>query len=196
MISVQIELEDEVKSYEFPTSWDDVTVAQFTRLFSENTPIDNKLMASVKVISALSGIDEKIIMMMDVEDFKSLAENLSFVSTEVNTKETDFIEIDGEKYYLYKDFNKMTTGEIITIETIMDSTNGNIYKVMPQLLCLFLRKKKDNGSFEKFTTEMLNRTDKFNQVKISEIHHIFNFFLVGGVSFNPNMLDSTKEVDQ
>ena len=194
MIEVQIELEnEEMKSYSFPTSWNEVTVEQFTNLFQDRLPSENGLLATVRIMSALSGIDEKILMMMDVEDFKNLSANLTFVTEEVDDNKVEFIELEGERYYLYNDFNKLTTGEIITIETIMDSTKGNIYKVMPQLLCLFLRKKKDNGKFEKFTTDMLTRADKFKKAKITEINHIFNFFLLGGDLFKPSTLDSLSQ---
>lgn len=194
MVEVNIELEnEEIKKFTFPTSWDEVTVEQFTRLFENKTPTENQLKATVRIMSSLSGIDEKILMMMDVEDFKKLSLNLSFIGEEVGNNNVDYIELDGEKYYLYKDFNKMTTGEIITIETIMDSTQGNIYKVMPQLLCLFLRKKKDNGKFEKFSTDMLDRADKFKNAKITDIHHIFNFFSTGEALFNHSTLDSISQ---
>lgn len=196
MVTVNIELEEGTKAYDFPTSWDDIDVQTFTKLFEYNQPTDNQLLASVRVMSLLSDIDEKIIMSMDVEDFKELADKLLFITEEVETNEIDYIEVEGEKYYLYKDFNKMTTGEIITIELLMDNNGGNIYKIMPQLLCLFLRKKNEEGKFEKFTTDMMERADKFKKIRISDIHHIFSFFLNGGNLFNPNMLDFTKSKDQ
>lgn len=189
MISVNIELQEETKSYDFPTSWDEVSVEQFMKLFENDKPIVNELMGSVRVVSILSGIDEEIIMAMDIEDFKKLSTSLNFIGQEISTPEIDFIEIDGEKYYLYKDFNKMTTGEIITIELLMENNGGNIYSVMPELLCVFLRKKNENGVFEKFNTEMMSRKDKFKKVSIDKIHHIFSFFLTGGTIFNPNIQD-------
>jgi hypothetical protein len=196
MISVNIELEEGIKTYEFPTSWEDVTVEQFTKLFEENRVTDNELLNSVKVMSILSGIDEKIIMSMDVDDFKNLASELTFISEEITNTDVEYIEVDGEKFYLYKDFNKMTTGEIITIELLMEKNDGNIYKVMPQLLCIFLRKKNNEGKFEKFNTDMMERADKFKKVNISKIHQIFNFFLIGNTISNPNTLDFIQKENQ
>ena len=195
MISVNIELEEGIKSYDFPTSWEEVTVEQFVKLFADHTPTDNELMASVKVMSILSGIEEEIIMAMDVEDFKNLAVQLTFISEEMPNEEVDYIEVEGEKYYLYKDFSKMTTGEIITIELLMEKNEGNIYRVMPQLLCLFLRKKKEDGKFEKFNTDMMDRADKFKKVNISKIHQVFNFFLTGETIFSPNIQDFIQNQD-
>lgn len=195
MISVNIELEEGTKTYEFPTSWDDVTVEQFTKLFDGHKYTDNQLLGSVRVMSILSGIDEETIMSMDVEDFKTLSTHLNFVGDEVGTSDVDYLELDGEKYYLYKDFNKMTTGEVITIELLMEKNEGNIYKIMPELLCIFLRKKKKDGSFEKFNTSMMGRADKFKNIEISKIHHIFNFFSTGEALFNPNIQDFIPNQD-
>jgi hypothetical protein len=52
-------------------------------------------------------------------------------------------------------------------------------KVMPQLLCIFLRKKKENGNLEKYKTTFMQRTEKFKTIKVDEINHIFSFFLTG-----------------
>jgi hypothetical protein len=195
MITLNIELDDdEVKTFNFPTSWDEITVEQFSRLFENPTTTTNELENTIKIISSLSDVPEEILYAMDIQDFKSLSSNLGFIGQEVTTNKVDYVEINDEKYYLYKDFDKFTTGEIITIELIMESTQGNIYKVMSKLLCLFLRKKKPNGKFEKFTTDMLEREELFKKVKISHIHHIFNFFSTGETIFNPNIQDFIKEI--
>lgn len=196
MITINIEIDEEIKSYDFPTSWEEVSVEQFVRIFTDKSVSENPLSATIKIVSAISGIDEDILMLMDIEDFKSLSKNLSFIEDQLEVKNIEYIELEGEKYYLYQDFNKLTTGEIITIETLMDSKNGNIYEVMGELLCVFLRKKTESGKFEKFKTDMLKRKDLFMKAKISEIHHIFNFFLTGRNLFNLNTKDYTNEVDQ
>jgi hypothetical protein len=87
--------------------------------------------------------------------------------------------VDGEEYFLYTEFNKYTAGEIISIETILQSVNKEIYKVMPELLCIFLRKKKENGKLEKYKTSFMERRDKFKDIKIDEINHLFTFFQIG-----------------
>jgi hypothetical protein len=196
MITIQIEIDEEVKDFNFPTSWEEVTVEQFIKIFTEKSVSENGLMATVKIISAISGIDEELIMMMGIEDFKNLSKHLSFIEETMEIKNVEYIELEGDKYYLYTDFNKLTTGEIITIETLMEAKNGNIYEVMGELLCVFLRKKKDNGDFEKFKTNMLQRKTLFMKANISDIHHIFNFFLDGRNLFNHNTRDYISHQDQ
>jgi hypothetical protein len=193
MIEVNIELEEETKKYEFPESWDDVNVDKFIKIYqlrSDNS--STEIESSCKLLSAISGIDMDILFAMDIEDFKNLIFNLKFISTEVQKSDVDYIELEGDRYYLYSDFNKLTTGEVITIETLLEAASNDFYNIMPELLCLFLRKKKD-GKYEKFTTDMLKRKEMFKQVPITQIYHIFNFFINGRSISKNNTKDYTSE---
>lgn len=193
MIEVNIELEEEIKKYEFPESWDDVTVDKFIKVYQLRSDESNtEIESSCKLLSAISGIDMDTLFAMDIEDFKNLVSNLKFISTEIQKSDVEYIEVEGEQYYLYSDFNKLTTGEVITIETLLDSASGNFYNIMPELLCLFLRKKKDD-KYEKFTTDMLKRKEMFKQIPITQIYHIFSFFLTGRNTSNDNTKDYTSE---
>jgi hypothetical protein len=194
MIEVNIELEEETKTYEFPTSWDEVSVEQFAKIYTASDTKYEGILGSVKVMSAISGIDENILMMMDINDFRNLADQLSFVNQDVPKQDVDCIEIDGEKYYLYSEFNKFTTGEIITIELLLEQGGGNIFPVMLELLCVFLRKKKEDGSFEKYNTNFMNRKDLFRNIPISQIFHIFAFFLTINNSSNKNIVDYLEKI--
>lgn len=195
MISVNIELEEETKTYEFPTSWDEVSVEQFMRVFSHTDKKYEGILGSVKVLSAISNISEEILMAMDINDFKLLAEQLSFVSQEVPKVDVDYIEIDGSKFYLYSDFNKFTTGEIITIELLLEQAGGSIFPVITDLLCVFLRKKKEDGTFEKFNTNFMTRKEMFKKIPISQVFHIFAFFLTINNSSNKSIVDYLVELD-
>jgi hypothetical protein len=194
MIEVNNELEEETKTYEFPTSWDEVSVEQFAKIYTASDTKYEGILGSVKVMSAISGIDENILMMMDINDFRNLADQLSFVNQDVPKQDVDCIEIDGEKYYLYSEFNKFTTGEIITIELLLEQGGGNIFPVMLELLCVFLRKKKEDGSFEKYNTNFMNRKDLFRNIPISQIFHIFAFFLTINNSSNKNIVDYLEKI--
>jgi hypothetical protein len=192
MIEVNVEIEEEIKTYQFPESWDDVTVERFIKIYQLRSNDMNELESSVQLLSAVSGIEKDILYLMEIEDFKKLISNLKFVSNEILKQDVEYIELEGDKYYLYNDFNKLTTGEVITIETLIESAGGDFYNIMPDLLCLFLRKKKDD-KYERFTTDMLKRKEMFKQVPISQIYHIFNFFLIGRNISNDNTKDYISE---
>jgi hypothetical protein len=177
-ISVQVDNE-EVKDYEFPSDWSEVTIEQFTNIYSIDTSVHEGMFYSFELIHKLSGIDREIIEQIDYNDFKELVKSLAFVYEPIEELKKESIIVDGEEYFLYSEFNKYTAGEVISIETIIQSAGGDIKKVMSKLLCVFLRKKKENGNLEKYNTSFMAREEKFKKIKISEINHIFGFFLTG-----------------
>lgn len=195
MIEVNIEVEGINQTHNLPSSWDEVTVSQFVRLYNFKST-SNELLSAVNLISAISEIDTSVLLQMDIDDFKILTNQVKFLSSEVPRNDVDFLEVNGEKYYLYTDFNKLTTGEVITIETILESSDYDVHKVMSDLLCLFLRKKDEEGKYEKFTTEMLKRKEIFLTLPITQIYHVFGFFLRGNNSSTNNTKDSTRNNDQ
>ncbi len=196
MIEVNIELEGTNHTYNVPENWDEVTVEKFMNVYRHKNPNNNELLGAVNLISALSDIDTAVLLQMDIDDFKTLASKITFITNEVPRTDTDYIELGDDKYYLYSEFNKLTTGEVITIETLLDSVDFDVHKIMADLLCLFLRKKDSEGKYEKFTTDMLKRKELFLQVPITQIYHVFGFFLAGENISPNNMKDSTKNNDQ
>jgi hypothetical protein len=196
MIEVKINMDGYETIYNFPESWDEVTVKQFAELYKTKNPNNNDLLGAVNIISALAGIEQAVLLQMDIDDFKELSNKLTFITKEIPKTEVDYLELDGDKYYLYTEFNKYTTGEVITIETLMEGAQNDVNKIMADLLCLFLRKKDEDGKFEKFTTDMLRRKELFLGVPISNIYHIFLFFSLGKNTSTNNMKGSTKLKDQ
>jgi hypothetical protein len=196
MIEVKINMDGYEAIYNFPESWDEVTVKQFAELYKTKNPNNNDLLGAVNIISALAGIETAVLLQMDIDDFKELSNKLKFITKEIPKTEVDYLELDGDKYYLYTEFNKYTTGEVITIETLMEGAQNDVNKIMADLLCLFLRKKDENGNYEKFTTDMLRRKELFLDVPISNIYHLFLFFSTGRNTSTNNMKDSTRSKDQ
>lgn len=196
MVEVNIEVEGLNKTYNIPTEWDEITVKQFTQLYRVKDQTSNELMGIVNLISAISDIDTSLLLQMDIDDFKNLTSKITFITGEVPRVDVDYLEVGEDKYYLYTDFNKLTTGEVITIETLLESSEFDIHKIMADLLCLFLRKKDEEGRYEKFSTDMLKRKEIFLTLPITKIYHVFGFFLDGRNISTSNMKDSTRSNDQ
>lgn len=189
MIEVKIETDEEDLLYHFPENWDEITVKQFCDVFRKDYEGKNSFYSSVVLMSALTGVKQDIIEMMDIEDFKMLLGKLKFMQEEVKRSDDERIFINDEEYFLYTDFSKYTTGEIITIELLLEQGGNNVISVMPELLCVFLRKKTAKGNIEKFKTSFMERQYDFNKLPISKIYHIFNFFLDGKNTSTNNIKD-------
>ena len=192
MIEINVELDEGSKLYQFPTSWSEVSIDQFRNLYTINKDIHAGMFYTFEVIHQLSGIDRDVIEQIDYENFTKLVEQMKFIYEPIDEKKSESIVIDDEEYFLYADFNKYTAGEIISIETILTSANNEIFKVMPELLCIFLRKKKENGNLEKYKTKFMERKEKFKNIKIDEINHIFTNFLTGRDSSANNTVVSSE----
>jgi hypothetical protein len=189
MVKLNLEIDEEVREFNIPENWDEVTIEQFINLFSFERQGMTELNIATRTINVFTGIDEDLLLMMNYNDFQQIIGVLQFTNKDMEPQVVDYVELDGEKYYLRKDFDKFTMGEIISIETILSSSENNILKVMDKLLCIFLRKKKENGKFEPFKGEMMDRVELFRTAPVSKIHHIFNFFLDGGTLSTSNMKD-------
>jgi hypothetical protein len=192
MIQINVEIDEQLKQYEFPTSWSDITMEQFSSLYTIDKELHQGLFYTLEVIHKLTGIDREIIEQIDYDDYTKLIKCLSFVYETIEENKKESIVVDGEEYFLYTEFNKYSAGEVISIETIIQSVDGDIKQVMTKLLCVFLRKKKDNGKLESYKSHFMSREESFKKIKISEVNHIFNFFLTGRDSSQNNMKDSSK----
>jgi hypothetical protein len=193
MIEINVELDEGNKLYEFPTSWSEVSIDKFQNLYAINKDIHTGMFYTFEVIHQLTGIDREIIEQIDFENFSKLVEKMKFVYEPIEEKKVESLIIEGEEYFLYTEFNKYTAGEIISLETILASANNEIFRVMPELLCLFLRKKTPKGKLEKYKTTFMERREIFKNIKIDEINHIFTFFIIGR-DLSANNIQVSSEV--
>lgn len=181
MIKINLEIEDEVMEYTLPENWDEVTVEQFVKIFSINREGLALYEIATQTINCFTDIKVEHLEMMDYKDYIKITELLKFTEKDVVPVTVEYVELNGEKYYLKTDFSQLTMGEVISIETLIGSTD-NFIKVMDKLLCVFLRKKKENGKLEIFKNNMMERDVMFRQLPVSQVINIFSFFLDGVTS--------------
>jgi hypothetical protein len=182
MVKIELEIDEDVKEFTLPTSWEDVTVADFAKIYSNNYEEMTEIEQAVTVLSTLGDIDTDDIMMLTPDQFKMLSEYISFINQEVPTNQVESIKVGDDEYFLKNDFSKLTLGETISIELIVEQSNGNILQSFDKLLCIFLRKKKENGKLEAFKNEFMDRTEQFKTVKIMDVYHMFSNFSSGNNS--------------
>jgi len=187
MIDLNIELDEETKTYKLPTSWADVTVEQFMEIHKIDSELKEVDMM-IELLKVLSGVDKEVSKQMGYTEFTELILNFEFLKTEVPAGKKDFIIIEGEEYFIKKDFSKILMGEIISIDTLMDG--GDVTPVIPEILCIFLRKKTSKGNLEQFKNSMMDRVDMFKQISIEDVHNVFFYFSGGKNILTKDMKDS------
>lgn len=198
MVEVNLTVDGVSKGFKVPTSWDEVTVGQAIELQElqsfDGTDIE-KVVRMLKILAPL--IDEEEIMMMSPEQFTQIVEVMKFLSTEVGGPEVlpDSIMVNGEEYFLKKDFDSLNMGEMISINLIMKENDGDITRALPRMMCILLRKKV-NGELESFRNSFMDRAEMFEDVIITDISNLLAFFLDGGNSLPKDMNQSSQNQSQ
>ncbi len=190
-------MSEDVKKVEvvIPESWDDITVERYCEI--EKFKLQNKELIELVssddynstsnllklysgIFSVTTGITEEDIADYDYEDFMKYAEEiLKVIASPIIAKDREYIELEGEKYYPRKDFNKRNIYEVELLSELYELDNS-LLTVMDQMLTVMLLKKKDDGTLEKFLPSMINRKDIFKNAIITEVNELFVFFSDGG----------------
>lgn len=176
MTTLIIEIDDNKQQINIPHSWDDISIKTYRLLMTLNNDL-SLITLRIKTISIILNIDEDIVRMIPTEDFIKIEEALQFITnTKINDEQNESIIINDEEYFCYNDFKNLTVGEQESINIIMDKYQHNILEGYNELLCILLRKKKDNGKLETFKSEMMNRADMFDNISINKINGLMFFF--------------------
>jgi hypothetical protein len=180
MIEINIEIEDEgTITGQLPENWDEVLVKHYEKIFEIDLSKLQPMNQYLHIISCLTDISKDVLLQLPIDEFKNLIEKIKYIYSDIPNDNVDFIEYNEQKYYLYDNFSSLNTGEVITIDMILERNENNYNKCLSDLLCLFLRKKKDNGKLEKFNTDMMSRKEDFRNLPIKQVYYLITFFLTG-----------------
>ena len=190
MIDLKLTLDETEMDFSIPENWEEVTVEQYAKLYSgtgETTTIER----TVRFVNILTNINIDYLYQMSSDQFIEVTEVLGFMNEEVKEKQVDSIDIAGDTFFVKDDYDKMNVGEVASIEMLMkESTNGTMLDKFPELLCIFLRKKKENGKLESFRIHHMDRAEQFKSISISDVHKLLLFFSNGAKKFTSTMKPS------
>lgn len=190
MTKLNLELDGEVMVFEIPSSWEEVNVQQFADIFKLDKLSMTEIEMSVAVVKIFTGIDEDTLYMMSPENFAEVARTIEFTSDDVVGTKKESIMVGEDEYFIKKDFDKLTMGEMISLELLIEKSDNKVIKYFPEMLCIFLRQKKDNGHLESFKKSFMDRADSFKGISIADVNDLFLFFSDGGSSLERNTKDS------
>lgn len=181
MVNVNIILDGEEMNFSIPNSWDEVTIKQASLIEEiDREEVNTELKLYIEWLKILSGMSKDIILQMTPVQFNEIKEQLLFLSEVPTGKTVESVVIDGEEYFLLTEYDKLTMGEIISLDTLLEPYDGQITTGnMNELLCVLLRRKKENGKLESFKADFMSRAKKFEEVKITDVKNLFLFFYNG-----------------
>ena len=187
--------------YKVPNSWEDMTLENYIDFFNfqdsnKDREIDDLYM--IEVFEILSKCDE--VLDIPINELKDLLSELTFLSEIPKLNENKTILIDGNLYGCI-DLNRMTTGEYISIKTLMGSEK-TVLNGLPKLLAIILRPAEEfvdpetgekKLKVEKFYVDNLTwRAEKFKELKVVDVLHWISFFLTGREESSTTTKHSTK----
>lgn len=187
--------------YKVPNSWEDMTLENYIDFFNfqdsnKDREIDDLYM--IEVFEMLSDCDR--VLDIPINELKDLLGELLFLSDTPKLNENKTILIDG-KLYGCVDLNKMTTGEYISIKTLMGSEK-TVLNGLPKLLSIIIRPAEEvidsetgekKLKIEKFSVDNLTwRAEKLKELKVVDVLHWISFFLTGREESSTTTKHSTK----
>ena len=179
-----IKLQIEGSEYELAREWSEISFAQYIEVVNINKDKWNDLEKAVKIIAHISNKPaecEQSILKLSKEDFEELASYFVWTNHPIDEfkSEKDFLEIDGKKYKIKKDYNKLSLGEMISVETLIENNkNLDAFEVAFGVL---LREVDEDGKEKEFNEDVFIDVIQNLKTKVMllDIYNHISFFLSG-----------------
>lgn len=172
------------KEYQFPQSFDEVTMKQYCHLFyklptapseaSEGEKLVHTIDTEAIIISRLLGEKDDFVANLPIEVFMALQKQIGFIYTIKDFTESKvfYINIDGRKYWMPEP-QEMSLRQYIDADMIMKEESENQF--IELLACLLLPYGKD-GKFE-YDGNYKELIPKIERVKATDaLPFIYTFF--------------------
>ena len=180
------------KEYQFPESWQDISMKQYCLLFydlhttpsgdSEEEKMAHTIDTEAVIISRLLGEKDDFVSNLPIEVFLTLQKEVGFIYSISDFTESKrfYINIDGKKYWMPEP-QEMTLRQYIDADMIMKEENENQF--IELLACLLLPYGKD-GKFE-YDGNYKELIPKIENMKATDaLPFIYTFFKKKQLSSN------------
>ena len=191
MIELKVNIDGQEKSFSMPSGWDEVTIGTFEKIANCSVG-DNELQESIEILGYVTGMDDETLYALPIDQVPVIMEQLKYINEPISNEPKEFVEVGGQKYYFKQDFDKLTTGEVLSIDMLNQKYEEQVYKGIAEMLCVFLRKKID-GKLESFRKEHMERAEAFRkEVMIADVYQLFVFFSSGKTMSSETTKDSLE----
>jgi len=179
-----INLTIEDQSFVLAESWSEITFSQYITIINITKDEHlNETLKAVKIISYISDKPEaceKSLLNISREDFESLAEHFEWTNRKIeeDSVKKEFLEIDGKQYKIKSDYNKLTLGEMISVETLIEhNKNMDPFEIIFGIL---LREVVDGKEKEFNEDDFFYVISKLqDKVMLLDVYNCISFFLSG-----------------
>lgn len=125
------------------TSWEEVTLGEFLKISKVEMNKNLKKSAvkkSLKLAAIISNKTEKEIGQMSQEMFLTILEKISFLyNTDLPKGNDKPFNIDGHSYIFHPNFDKLSAGEMVSIEQLITEASDSKRNFLPDILSVLIR---------------------------------------------------------
>tara|TARA_R110001606_G_scaffold140249_1_gene279004 strand:- start:987 stop:1631 length:645 start_codon:yes stop_codon:yes gene_type:complete len=194
---IKLKIGEDVKRYELPTSWDEVSIKQYTNLMiaiDKEDATDIELM--VKSLEALANIPGGLLTKAPIKMLREAYNQLNeLTNTTPNMELSRVIEIDGIEYGFIPDFDELSLGEFVDLDNYLQDGFNNLDKVFAVLYRPIVKRDGIKYTIEDYDLkEITKRRNLFNErMSIDTLYAALVFFCNIGRIYRESMLSSLEE---
>tara|TARA_R110000751_G_scaffold5013_1_gene23676 strand:+ start:235 stop:879 length:645 start_codon:yes stop_codon:yes gene_type:complete len=194
---VKLKIDEEVTEFKLPTSWDEVSLGQYSMLMLAIEKEDTtEIELMIKTLEALVGIDvgrlSKVPLKQLREAYKQLEE---LTNTMPNNELSRVVEIDDIEYGIIPDFDELSLGEFVDLDNYLQDNYNNLSKIFAVLYRPVI--KRDGNSYNIEPYSLKNITDRRelfnNRLSIDTVYGALVFFCNIGSKHIESTLSSLEE---
>jgi len=161
-----------------PQEWNDVTLGEFIKLSTldiQNFESEIHYYVEMLRIFGNDNIDD-IVEFIKLADISNIVNQMQFIREQPKSLDIKKVTIKGIEYKLMENMNKITIGEYVSIESMMDNKKLNPISAIPAILSVILRPEG-----EVFNSDLVNtRMELFEkELSIEDVLGMSRFFSTG-----------------
>ena len=194
---VKLKIDDKATEFKLPTSWDEVSVAQYSKLMlaieKEGT---TEIELMIKSLEALVGIDGGILSRVPIKMLREAYKQLGELTSNMPSNELSrVVEIDGIEYGIIPDFNELTLGEFVDLDNYLQDNYNNLNKIFAVLYRPVIERDGNNYNIEPYSLKNISdRRELFNnRLSIDTVYGALVFFCSIGSKHIESTLSSLEE---
>ena len=194
---VKLKIDDMATEFKLPTSWDEVSVAQYSKLMlaieKEGT---TEIELMIKSLEALVGIDGGILTKVPIKMLREAYKQLGELTSNMPSNELSrVVEIDGIEYGIIPDFNELTLGEFVDLDNYLQDNYNNLNKIFAVLYRPVIERDGNNYNIEPYSLKNISdRRELFNnRLSIDTVYGALVFFCSIGSKHIESTLYSLEE---
>lgn len=158
-----------------PQNWSDVTLGEFIKLSELDINLfNNDIEYYIRMLIIFGNDDlEDIKEFIKISDISDIVNQMSFLNTKPQQLDLKSVMIDDVEYHLSENLNKLTVGEYISIESLIEKGKLTTISAIPVILSVILRPKG-----EEFNSDLVNsRIELFKEkLNIEQVIKMSLFF--------------------